>query len=64
MFAINEISAAPHFPHALRPLIVATAKPEAVVSLLVRATECGIDVEVTEHDGEICVAINASLIEG
>lgn len=62
MFSIHEITAAPHFPHALRPLIAATARPEAVVSLVVRA-EGDADVEITERDGEIYIALNASLFE-
>lgn len=63
MFAIHEVIAAPHFPHALRPLIVATARPEAVVSMIVRAAEGAADVEITESDGEIYIAMNASLFE-
>ena len=63
MFSIHEISAAPHFPHALRPLIAATARPEAVVSMFVRAAEGAADVEVTERDGEIYIAIIASIVE-
>jgi hypothetical protein len=63
MFSINEISAAPHFPHALRPLIAATARPEAVVLLLVRVAEGAVDVEITEQNGEIYIAINASIVE-
>jgi len=62
MFAIHEITAAPHFPHALRPLIVATARPEAVVSLIVRAAEGAADVEITERNGEIYIAISSSLL--
>jgi hypothetical protein len=63
MFAIHEVTAAPHFPHALRPLIVATARPEAVVSMIVRAAEGAADVEITESNGEIYIAMNASLFE-
>jgi hypothetical protein len=63
MFSIHEISAAPHFPQPLRPLIAATARPEAIVSLLVRAAEGDVDIEITEREGEIHIAINASIVE-
>jgi hypothetical protein len=63
MFAIPEVTAAPHFPHALRPLIVATARPEAVVSMIVRAAEGAADVEITESNGKIYIAMNASLFD-
>jgi hypothetical protein len=61
MFSIYEITAAPHFPHALLPLIAASVKPETVVSLRVSAENSAADIEITESDGDICVAISAGV---
>jgi len=61
MFSIYEITAAPHFPHALLPLIAASVKPEAVVSVQVSSENGAADIEITELDGEIRIAISASL---
>ncbi|AGK56445.1 hypothetical protein HYPDE_23798 [Hyphomicrobium denitrificans 1NES1] len=63
MFSIYEITAAPHFPHALLPLITATVKHGAVVSVQVSPAGGAADVEIIERGGEICVAISASLSE-
>lgn len=63
MFSIYEITAAPHFPHALLPLIAASVKPETVVSLRVSAeNSAAADIEISESDGEICVPISAGVI--
>lgn len=62
MFSIYEITAAPHFPHALLPLIAASVKPEAVVSLRVIPEKgAAADIEIIERDGEICVAVSAGV---
>jgi hypothetical protein len=62
MFSIYEITAAPHFPHALLPLIAASVKPETVVSLrLSLEKSAAADIEITERDGEICVAVSAGV---
>ena len=64
MYRINEITAAPHFPRALLPLIAATAKPDTVVSVEISPADASVDVEIKEHEGNICVAISASLSGG
>ncbi|MFA7307443.1 MAG: hypothetical protein WC026_12300 [Hyphomicrobium sp.] len=64
MHTINEITAAPHFPRALLPLIAATAKPDAVVSVEISPADASVDVEIIEHEGNIRVAISASLSGG
>jgi hypothetical protein len=61
MFSIREISAAPHFPHTLLPLIAATVEPQTPVSLHVCREQSAADVEITERDGKICIAINVGL---
>lgn len=61
MFFISELTAAPHFPHALLPLIAATVESEAAVSVRITSEDSAADVEITERDGEICVAISASV---
>lgn len=63
MFPIYEITAAPHFPHALLPLIAATVKPEAVVLVRVSPEDSAADIEITERDGAICIAISAGVTE-
>ena len=62
MFSIYEITAAPHFPHALLPLIATTMEPGAIVSVRVSPEDSTVDIEITERDGEICVAISAGVI--
>lgn len=64
MFPMHELTAAPHFPHALRPLIAALTNPESEISLRVSPTNGTADIEVTESGGEVCVTINAGLIDG
>jgi hypothetical protein len=60
MNPIHEISAAPHFPHALRKSRTPVTRPEAILSVLVYAGQGAKDVEVTERDGEIYIAITAA----
>jgi hypothetical protein len=57
MFPIYEISAAPHFPQALKSMQSTVARAESVISILMVAANDARNVEVTEHDGEIYIAI-------
>ncbi|HVZ03184.1 hypothetical protein [Hyphomicrobium sp.] len=64
MFITHELSAAPHFPCALRPLITAmTAGTFAITVRVNRANDLA-DVEITESDGEVCITINPDVIDG
>ncbi len=56
MFPIYEVSAAPHFPQALKSAPGEIARPEAVVSLLLLAIEGGQGVKIVERDGELHIA--------
>jgi hypothetical protein len=57
MFEIHELSAAPHFPEPLKAGSSAP-RPENVITLLSAAPEND-DIEVTIHEGEIFIALNA-----
>ena len=56
MFPIYEISAAPHFPHALKSTQSIVPRPEPTTSVLMVAANDARHVEV----GEIYIAITAS----
>jgi hypothetical protein len=60
MFPIYEISAAPHFPHALKSAQSTVPRPEPAISVLMVAANDARHVEVMESDGEIYVAITAN----
>jgi hypothetical protein len=60
MIPIHEVSAAPHFPQAYKSAQLTVTRPEAVISALMVAAEGSNDVEITEHDGEIYIAITAT----
>jgi hypothetical protein len=53
MFPIYEISAAPHFPHALKSTQSIVPRPEPTISVLMVAANDARHVEVMESDGEI-----------
>jgi hypothetical protein len=60
MIPIHEVSAAPHFPQAYKSTQSTVTRPEAVISALMVAAEGSKDVKITEHDGEIYIAITAT----
>ncbi len=59
MFDIHEVSAAPHFPEALKSSIPET-RPENLLALLAQAFENDTSVEVRFREGEIFIALTAS----
>jgi hypothetical protein len=60
MFPIYEISAAPHFPHALKSVQSTGARTEPAISVLMVAANDAKSVEVTERDDAIHIAITAA----
>jgi hypothetical protein len=60
MIPIHEVSAAPHFPQPLKSAKSTVTRPEAVISALTVAAEGSKDVEITEYNGEIYIAITAT----
>ncbi len=59
MFDIHEISAAPHFPQALKSNLAA-AWPESPLAHFLRASEVESGIEARMREGEIFVALTAS----
>jgi hypothetical protein len=58
MFDIHEVSAAPHFPEALKAKVLPT-RPENLFVLLSQAFENDNGVEIKFRDGEIFIALKA-----
>ncbi len=59
MFQIYELTAAPHFPQALKDP-ARTERPENIVALLALAADGDHGVEITMRDGEIFIALKSS----
>ena len=59
MFEIYEVSAAPHFPEALKS-VISHDRPEIVLALTTQAFEKDSSIEVRMREGEIFVALTAS----
>lgn len=55
MFQINELTAAPHFPEALKG-VTGFGRPENIVALLAQAVAGDGSIEITMRDGEIFIA--------
>ena len=55
MFSINELTAAPHFPEALKGL-TGFGRPENIVALLAQAAAGDGSIEITMRNGEIFIA--------
>jgi hypothetical protein len=58
MFDIYEVSAAPHFPDALKSS-VSPIRPEVLCAMLARAFDDDTSIEVRLREGEIFVALTA-----
>ncbi|RUP08706.1 hypothetical protein [Hyphomicrobium sp.] len=59
MFEIFELTAAPHFPEALKPS-VRDERPENIVTLFALAANGDQDIEITMRDGEFFIALKAA----
>lgn len=59
MNPINEFSAAPHLPYALRNAASTTIRPEMIASALTLAAEGSNSVRVEERNGEIYISFAA-----
>ena len=55
MFQINELSAAPHFPEALKA-VTGVSRPENILALLADAASGDGSIEITMRNGEIFIA--------
>ncbi len=55
MFSINELTAAPHFPEALKGP-TGFGRPEHIVALLAQAAAGDGSIEITMRDGELFIA--------
>ena len=54
MFLIHELSAAPHFPEALKA-VTGFGRPENILALLAEAASGDGGIEITMRDGEIFI---------
>ena len=56
MFQINELTAAPHFPEALKG-VTGFGRPENIVALLAQAAAGDGSIEITMREGEIFISL-------
>lgn len=59
MFSIYELTAAPHFPQALKAP-ASTERPENIVALLALAAAGDQGIEITMRGGEMFIALKSS----